>query len=156
MSACFCTDVLISDICLFSTTPEKLNRGAEEARGQYLVLLNNDTQVLDGWLDALLDTFDQFPDTGMAGARLVFPDGRLQEAGGIIFNDGSGWNYGKFDKADKPEYQFTREVDYCSGACIALPAPLFRELGGFDTRYSPAYYEDNYDHLMDELRKLDI
>lgn len=118
------------------------NRGAERARGDYIVMLNNDTQVLDGWLDALLDTFEQFPDTGMAGARLVYPDGRLQEAGGIVFNDGSGWNYGKFDDPDHPDYRYTREVDYCSGACIALPAPLFRELEGFDPYYAPAYYED--------------
>jgi GT2 family glycosyltransferase len=118
------------------------NRGADAARGEYIVMLNNDTQVVDGWLDALLETFEQFPDTGLAGARLIYGDGRLQEAGGIIYNDGGGWNYGRLDDADRPEYQFTREVDYCSGACIALPAELFRELDGFDTRYSPAYYED--------------
>jgi len=118
------------------------NRGAEQARGRYIVMLNNDTQVLDGWLDALLDTFERFPDTGLAGARLVYPDGTLQEAGGIIFRDGSGWNYGKGDNADRPEYQFSREVDYCSGACIMLRSDLFRELGGFDSQYAPAYYED--------------
>ena len=67
------------------------NRGSTQARGKYIVLLNNDTQVLDGWLDALLNTFEQFPDTGLAGARLIYPDGSLQESGGIIFNDGSGW-----------------------------------------------------------------
>jgi len=118
------------------------NRGAEQARGRYIVMLNNDTQVLDGWLDALLETFEHFPDTGLAGARLVYPDGTLQEAGGIIFRDGSGWNYGKGDNADRPEYQFSREVDYCSGACIMLPTALFHELGGFDSHYAPAYYED--------------
>ena len=118
------------------------NRGVAEARGNYVVLLNNDTQVLEGWLDALLETFDRFPDTGMAGARLIYPDGSLQENGGIIFNDGSGWNYGRDDETDKPEYQFVREVDYCSGACIMLKSELLRDLGGFDTRYSPAYYED--------------
>jgi GT2 family glycosyltransferase len=118
------------------------NRGAREARGTYIVMLNNDTQVLDGWLDSLLDTFERFPDTGLAGARLIFPDGTLQENGGIIFNDGSGWNYGRNDDADRPEYQYTREVDYCSGACIMLKTELFNELEGFDNRYSPAYYED--------------
>jgi GT2 family glycosyltransferase/glycosyltransferase involved in cell wall biosynthesis len=118
------------------------NRGAREAKGKYIVLLNNDTQVLDGWLDALRDTFVQFPDTGLAGACLIYPDGELQEAGGIVFNDGSGWNYGRGDNAEKPEYLYTREVDYCSGACIMLSTQLFRDLGGFDTHYSPAYYED--------------
>ena len=118
------------------------NRGAEAAAGEYIVLLNNDTQVPDGWLDALLETFERFPDTGLAGARLVYPDGRLQEAGGIVFRDGSGWNYGRGDRADRPEYACTREVDYCSGACVMLPTALFRRLGGFDQRYAPAYYED--------------
>ena len=118
------------------------NRGAEVARGRYVVMLNNDTQVLDGWLDALLQTFIQNPDTGIAGASLVYPDGTLQEAGGIVFQDGSGWNYGKGENADRPEYQYTREVDYCSGACIMLETGLFQELGGFDTHYAPAYYED--------------
>jgi GT2 family glycosyltransferase len=118
------------------------NRGAEAARGRYLVMLNNDTQVLDGWLDALIETFTHHPDTGIAGASLIYPDGTLQEAGGIVFRDGSGWNYGKGDQADRPEYQYTREVDYCSGACIMLETSLFRDLDGFDTYYAPAYYED--------------
>jgi GT2 family glycosyltransferase len=118
------------------------NRGVEAASGEYIVLLNNDTQVPDGWLDALLETFQRFPNTGLAGARLVYPDGRLQEAGGIVFRDGSGWNYGRGDHAERPEYAFSREVDYCSGACIMLPASLFRQLGGLDQHYAPAYYED--------------
>lgn len=118
------------------------NRGAERASGEFIVMLNNDTQVMDGWLDALLETFERHPDTGMVGARLVYPDGRLQEAGGIVFRDGSGWNYGKGDVADRPEYQFVRETDYCSGACIMLRTDLFRELGGFDGHFAPAYYED--------------
>lgn len=118
------------------------NRGLEAARGEFTLLLNNDTQVLDGWLDALLDTFEKFSDTGLCGAQLLYPDGSLQEAGGIIFNDGSGWNYGKHDDADRPEYHYAREVDYCSGACIMLRTEVFRELKGFDARYAPAYYED--------------
>jgi GT2 family glycosyltransferase len=118
------------------------NRGASVAKGRYIVMLNNDTQVLDGWLDALVETFKRYPDTGLVGAKLIYPDGTLQEAGGLIFRDGSGWNYGKGDDANRPEYQYTRETDYCSGACIMLETALLHELGGFDTHYSPAYYED--------------
>jgi GT2 family glycosyltransferase/glycosyltransferase involved in cell wall biosynthesis len=118
------------------------NRGAEAARGRYLVLLNNDTQVTDGWLDRLVDTFRRRPDAGIAGARLIYPDGTLQEAGGIIFSDGSGWNYGRGDDADRPDYCYLREADYCSGACIMLTTALFSELGGFDELFAPAYYED--------------
>jgi GT2 family glycosyltransferase/glycosyltransferase involved in cell wall biosynthesis len=118
------------------------NRGAEKARGKYIVFLNNDTLVREGWLSALLDTFVQEPEAGIVGSKLLYPDGRLQEAGGIIWRDASGWNYGKFDDAQKPEYNYLREVDYCSAAALMIPKTLFQDLGGFDPRYLPAYYED--------------
>jgi GT2 family glycosyltransferase/glycosyltransferase involved in cell wall biosynthesis len=118
------------------------NAGAAQARGEFILFLNNDTVVTADWLDALLRVFAEEPDAGLAGSRLVYPDGRLQEAGGIVFSDGSGWNYGRFDDPADPRYAFRREADYCSGAAIVLPRALFEQLGGFDTRYAPAYYED--------------
>jgi GT2 family glycosyltransferase len=119
------------------------NRGAEAATGDYLVFLNDDTVPLPGWLDALLGTFAQYPDAGAVGGRLVYPDGSLQEAGAVIFRDGSGANLGRGDyQVDASIYRHVRRVDYCSGALLATPRPLFRDLGGFDTRYRPAFYED--------------
>lgn len=118
------------------------NAGAELARGTYLVFLNNDTVVRPGWLDALIDPFTKHERVGLVGAKLVYPDGRLQEAGGIIFADGSGWNYGRFGDPSNPAFNYVREVDYCSGAAIAITRELFRTLGCFDQRYAPAYYED--------------
>ena len=118
------------------------NRGAQAARGKYLVFLNNDTLVTPGWLTALLDTFAEEPRAGIVGSKLVYPDGRLQEAGGIIWRDASGWNYGKFDDAKKPEYNYLREVDYCSAAALMVPKALFEIISGFDSRYAPGYYED--------------
>ena len=118
------------------------NRGAEKARGKYLIFLNNDTLVRRGWLTALLDTFSQESGAGIVGSKLIYPDGRLQEAGGVIWQDASGWNYGKFDDSEKPEYNYLREVDYCSAAALMIPKALFHSVGGFDSRYAPAYYED--------------
>lgn len=118
------------------------NAGGALARGEFVLFLNNDTLVTAGWLEALLRVFAEVPDAGLVGSRLVYPDGRLQEAGGIIFSDGSGWNYGRFEDPDDTDFGFRREVDYCSGAAILLRRHLFEALGGFDTRYAPAYYED--------------
>ncbi|MFT3756256.1 MAG: glycosyltransferase [Pseudoxanthomonas sp.] len=118
------------------------NDGAALARGQYVVFLNNDTVPQPGWLDALLDTFEKIPDAGLVGAQLLYPDGRLQEAGGVVFSDGSAWNYGRFESPFDPRFGYLRDADYCSGAAIAMPRALFESFGGFDTRYAPAYYED--------------
>jgi O-antigen biosynthesis protein len=118
------------------------NLGASIARGQYLVFLNNDTEVRPGWLDELIGTFDVHPKAGLVGSQLIYPNGRLQEAGGIIYQDGSAANYGRNDDYTKPEYNYVRSVDYCSGASIAIPKALFFEVGQFDTHYVPAYAED--------------
>ena len=118
------------------------NAGIRAASGEYIVLLNNDTQVMAGWLDALVDTADEDPEVGVVGAKLLYPDGTLQEAGGIIWSNGSGMNYGRGDRADRAEYDYRREVDYCSGACLLVRQDLLERLGGLDERYAPAYYED--------------
>lgn len=117
------------------------NAGAALARGRVIVLLNNDTLVTSGWVDRLVDTLE-LPDVGLVGACLQYPDGSLQEAGGIVFSDASGWNYGRGGDPSDPRYRYRRSADYCSGAAVALPRRLFEELGGLDVRYAPAYYED--------------
>ena len=118
------------------------NEGAALARGKFLVFLNNDTVPQPGWLDALIGTFTTHPEAGLVGAQLLYPDGRLQEAGGVVFRDGSAWSYGRFESPEDPRYASLREADYCSGAALAIPRELFAAVGGFDTRYAPAYYED--------------
>ncbi len=119
------------------------NQAAQAARGRYLMFLNNDTQVTEGWLSSLVNLIESDSSIGMVGSKLVYPDGRLQEAGGIIWSDGSGWNYGRLDDPDKPEYNYVKEVDYISGAAILLSNVLWKQIGGFDTRFAPAYCEDS-------------
>ena len=118
------------------------NQAGGLARGAFVHLLNNDTRVRGGWLDALMRTFARFHECGMAGSMLVYPDGRLQEAGGIVWNDGDAMNHGRGDDPARPRYSVVREVDYVSGASLLMRTALFRHLGGFDERYLPAYYED--------------
>jgi GT2 family glycosyltransferase len=118
------------------------NAGAAASRGSYLLFLNNDTEVSDDGLRALVRRAESDAQIGIVGSKLVYPDGRLQEAGGIVWADGGAWNYGRFDIARRPEYNFVRDVDYVSGASLLIRNSLFRAIGGFDERFAPAYYED--------------
>ncbi|WP_409344197.1 glycosyltransferase [Paenibacillus sp. MBLB4367] len=127
------------------------NHAATYAKGKYLYFLNNDTNVQPNWLSSLLDVIEMDETIGMIGSKLVYPDGRLQEAGGIIWSDSSGWNYGRLDDPAHSDYNYVKEVDYISGAAIMIRSQLWEKLGGFDERYVPAYYEDT--DLAFEVRK---
>jgi GT2 family glycosyltransferase len=118
------------------------NRGVSHAKGDFIVLLNNDTEVTAGWLDELLAVFDNYKSVGLVGSKLLYPNGELQEAGGIVWGSGNPWNYGRNANPYDPRYCYTRQVDYLSGACIMLPRSLWNDIGGFNEIYAPAYFED--------------
>lgn len=117
------------------------NSGIGAARGELVVLLNNDTRVEPGWLDPLIERIAD-PTIGLVGSKLIYPTGLLQEAGGVIFSDGSGLNYGKLQRPDAPEFNYARDVDYCSGASVMARASDLRRLGGLSDEFAPAYYDD--------------
>lgn len=119
-----------------------VNLAAAAARGRFLFLLNNDTEVEEHWLDELLGTFAEDGAVGVAGSKLLYPDGRLQEAGGIIWRQGTGMNWGRGDDPARPEYCYMRDADYVSGAALLIPRALFTQVGGLSDAYAPAYYED--------------
>ncbi len=118
------------------------NQGASRAQGDYLVFLNNDTSVLFGWLENLLETVKSDPKVGAVGSMFLYPDRSIQEAGAIVWRNGEAFHYGWGKSPDDRRFNFKREVDYCSGASLLIRRELFERLGGFDQRYAPAYYED--------------
>ncbi len=119
-----------------------VNRGASVARGRWLVLFNNDTEVTRGWLLAMLACAESAEDIGVVTPKYVYPGGSLNEAGGIVWRDGTGANYGRSDSPELFQYEYRRETDYGSAAALMVSAELWRATGGFDERYHPMYYED--------------
>lgn len=117
-------------------------KGIALSKGKYICLLNNDTIVLPNWLESMVQTLQEENNVGCVGSKLIYPYGLLQEAGGIIYSDGSGVNYGKYQHSKSAKFNFKRAVDYCSGASILFSKEDFISIGGFDKRYDPAYYED--------------
>jgi GT2 family glycosyltransferase/F0F1-type ATP synthase membrane subunit b/b' len=124
-----------------------VNQGSKVVRGRTILLLNNDAQLLPGSVASALRTLDSSPNIGAVGGRIILPDGTLQEAGSIVWQDGACSGYGRGQDPTNPDFMFQRDVDYCSGAFLLTPRVVFEELGGFDERFSPAYYEET-DYCM--------
>jgi O-antigen biosynthesis protein len=157
------TEVIVVDNASTDETPELLSRiggariirndsnlgftvsanlGAKAARGDFLLFLNNDAQLFPSSISHLVETIRRADSIGAVGGKLVFPDGRLQEAGAIIWSDGSCEAYGRRGDPAAPEFNFERRVDFCSAALLLTRRAAFESLGGLDERYRPAYYED--------------
>lgn len=119
-----------------------VNLAAAQARGRHLLLLNNDALVEPGTLAAAVARLDADPGAAAVGGPILLWDGRLQEAGSIIWRDGSCLGYGRGDDPARPEYRYVRDVDYCSGAFLLIRRDWFERLGRFDDAYAPAYYEE--------------
>ena len=118
------------------------NYAASIANGEYIVLLNNDTIPQENWLEALAEPFSMYENVAATGALMIHPDNKVLEACSIVFSDGSGWNYGRGDNYESTRYNFIREVDYVSGGGMMVPKKIWNELGGLDTYFCPAYYDD--------------
>ncbi|HXW36143.1 MAG TPA: glycosyltransferase [Acidimicrobiales bacterium] len=119
------------------------NQGATAARGELLLFLNNDTVLVDGWLEPLVAAMDEDEALGAVQPKLLYPDGRLNDAGGLVFGGGEPWVYGKGSPdPNAPLFTSRRAPDYASGACLMVRRCAFEEVSGFDDRYAPAYFED--------------
>ncbi len=118
------------------------NQGAALARGRHLLLLNSDAWVRPGWLAPLIDVADGDARVAAVAPKLLYPDGRLQEAGSIVWRDARVRQYGDGDRPNQPQYLFRRTVDYASAACLLVRRSAFIAVGGFDPRFAPVYCED--------------
>ena len=118
------------------------NIGAAKARGEYVVLLNNDVEVTSGWIDNLIDAFGRFDNVGLVGSKLLYPDGTLQDAGGIVWGSGNPWNYGNRQNPWDPRFCYARQADYLSGAALMTTKDIWDEVGGLSSYLEPMYFED--------------
>ncbi|MCB0311579.1 MAG: glycosyltransferase family 2 protein, partial [Bdellovibrionales bacterium] len=118
------------------------NAGVAVSRGEYVVLLNNDTEATTGWLDELIWAFERFENVGLAGSKLLYPDGKLQDAGGIVWGTGNPWNYGNRENPWEPRFSYARQADYLSGAAMMTTRAIWDEVGGLSSYLEPMYFED--------------
>ena len=121
---------------------KNVNNAVAEAKGEYILLLNSDVQLLNDIVTVFLNEIGGDASVGCIGPKILFPDGRLQEAGGRIGKYCKMDMIGFGDNPNKNIYNFARYVDYISGACCFFRKELFDELNGLDINYAPAYVED--------------
>lgn len=118
------------------------NQAVDYAQGEYLLFLNNDAQIHPHALSNALDTIKKDKHIGAVGGKIILLDGTAQEGGSIVWKDGGCLGYGRGRDPMDPTINFQRDVDYCSGAFLLTHKILFEELGRFDERFVPAYYEE--------------
>ncbi|MGA2296552.1 MAG: glycosyltransferase [FCB group bacterium] len=115
------------------------NQGAAQATGKYLIFLNNDTNPFPGWLEAIGKEFEEHPDTGIQGAKLLYENGSVQHVG-MVWGSRPGRPeepYHAYLTANPalPFVSYRRQVQFVTGACLAIRKELFDEIDGFDEEY---------------------
>jgi GT2 family glycosyltransferase len=118
------------------------NIGVDFARGDFIVFLNNDAFVEPGWIEALTSTMRDDPTVAAVGPMFLYPDGRVQEVGGIAVATGDVMQIGKGTVWGPDHFDTPCVVDYCSAACLLMRRADFLAVGGFGLEWEPAYYED--------------
>lgn len=118
------------------------NQAAAEAAGRNLLFLNNDALPFPGAIGRAGARLESDPAIGVVGGRIVTARGRLQEAGPVVWRDAKAVGFGMGRRPDAPRFRVARDVDYVCGAFLLTPRALFQDLGGFDERFAPAYYEE--------------
>jgi len=114
------------------------NQGAAAATGDYLVFLNNDTIPQPGWLEALAEAMET-EKADICGARLLYPDGKVQHAGVAFDEAGIGYHIFKNLAGNSPAVNNRRFMQSVTGACMLISKGLFQELSGFDESFFNGY-----------------
>lgn len=125
------------------------NRGAEMAAGEFLLFLNNDTQARSGWLNEMVSTAERDPQVGAVGAKLLYPDGKIQHAG-VVFhhfkylNRIGPYHIFRTFPTDHAAVNREREFQAVTGACLLTPKSVFEETGGFDDQFINCFEDVDY------------
>ncbi len=119
------------------------NHAAQFALGKYLVILNNDTVVLPGWMDMLYKVMEEEQTAAIVGSKLLYPNSTIQEAGGILWNDGTASNCGRGHNKNSIGFNYLRDVDYISGTSIMIRKSFWDGVKGFDEYYDNGCCEDS-------------
>ena len=118
------------------------NRGRNVARGELLIVLHDDAEVESGWMEALVDTADAHPTAGAIGGKVLYPDGRLQNAGMILWRDATSSPPWFGERPPPSAFDRMRVVDYCGTSSLLVRADVWDDIGGLDERFYPVYYVD--------------
>ena len=122
---------------------KNINIGIKEAKGEYIYILNNDTEVQENFLDELFFVFDNFSDVGAVGSKLINADNSLQEAGCVIMKDCEIHQIFLKKETFYPEINYIKRVDYCSGCSLLFKRKNDEgQLNLFDEQFAPAYFEE--------------
>ena len=118
------------------------NKVVKLSKGKYIIILKANTKVHKDWLTSLLKVIEKDETIGMVGSKLIYQNGLLKEAGGIVWNNGEFTIFGKGDNAEKSEYNYVKEVDYLSTTSVIIRKSIWENINGFDVRFFSLNYTD--------------
>lgn len=118
------------------------NQAFGMVEGRYIALVNNDALVAPNCFSRAIECAHRYDDQAIVGGKVLHLDGYIQDAGSVVFNDGSVKGLGRRTPPDSSLYSFERKVDYVSGCFLLVSTDIVNRLKGFDESFAPAYYEE--------------
>lgn len=122
---------------------ESVNMARTYVKTEYIALLNNDAVLDENALEEAVECIQRYSDHAIIGGKVLHFDGYIQDAGSIVFSDGSCKGLGRRFTPNHHLFNFERQVDYVSGAFFFTTKRIFDSLKGFNEKFKPAYYEES-------------